>query len=359
MSKIRYPDKKEIRRQTSIIIDRSGIFDSFEPAFQYKECKPVRKKRKWIAKTAGTVFVLAALCLFVLLSGHIIRTAAVRRAALTSVGTDDTLGAKQPVDTSQRLAVTFDQQTMYTVGKTENGSEYSMVKNVLRLPQVYRYGVAVEPITTYYMRRWQSLSTQLGFGSMREQGDTVSELSFEEETPQTQTAFEENGLGVLFKYECSQSPEVYYLENKPNMVSFYENYSASYTVEEDNGIKTNYKISRVYGGNFDITTGEPVTLSDIFTDSDAGRHELAQAVFAQIRQRHGNEVVEAEYTSVENVLKSMNETTGWYFGKDGIVVCCNMVTATSPISMSKEIRYRVESSETYTVPYDDLSYLIP
>lgn len=359
MSKIRYPDKKEIRRQTSIIIDRSGIFDSFEPAFQYKECKPVRKKRKWIAKTAGAVFALAALCLFVLLSGHMIRTAAVRRAALTSVGSDDTLGAKQPVDTSKRMEVIFNQQTVYTNCENDNGSVVTMVKNELKLPEVYRYGTVVEPVTTYYMQRWQSLSTRLGFDAMNELEYTVRDLAFEAESPERQIAFEENESGVLFKYECSQVPDVYYLENKPDLVSFYENYSASYSAREDSGVITNYKISRVYGGSFDASTGEPITLSDVFTNPEAGRLELAQAVFAQVRQRHGNEALETEYTSVENVLKSLNETTGWYFGKDGIVVCCNRVTNVSPISMSKEIRYRVENSETYTVPYDDLSYLIP
>lgn len=349
MNRIKYPSRKEIHRQASVIVDRADIFEDFDEALDFTECRPVRKSRRSIKKVSYCCVAVSGLFVLLLLSREIISAPRhANNSALSRVTVDDTVQPEAAVTVNEKVTVQYNQKVVYANVRFGDGDEMELVRLECKIPTVYVDGESVQTISDYYEEQIEELSREQVILYEEEENKTAKNISLTEK--KSTDAFE---TGVRLKYEVSVVSNSNNVTSSSDIISFVENYSAS-----SQGISEDFKESRVYGSNFNVNTGKLLTLADLFTDYKKGSEELMNAVFSQILRRHANDVIENDYNSVQGLLESLDESRGWYLGQEGITVCCNRIR-------TEDVRYfesnrefiKITSNESYVVPYSQLTYL--
>lgn len=351
MKRIKYPSKKEIHRQASVIVDRADIFYDYDEALDFAECRPVRKFRKDIKKVSFCCLAVSGLFVLLFLFRQILPSNLLTNSsALLRVTVDDTIQSESAVTVNEKVTVNYNQKVVYANVRYGDGEESEMVRMECKVPTVSVDGESVGTISDYYEERVKELSTEQVM-QYKDENKIVEEVTLV--STQEKNSAVALDTGVQLKYDVKLVTDAADVSTSSNIISFVENFSAS-----TQGLPGEFKESRVYGSNFNVDTGELLTLKDLFTDYEEGSVQLMSAVFSQITRRHSNDLIENSYRSVQELLKNLNESNSWYFGQEGLTICCNGIRKEDfmyPIDDNTYIR--ITSSESYVVPYSQLAYL--
>lgn len=331
MSKIKYPSKKEMHQQISIIIDRSGIFHNQEQEgelLQFTECQPVRhtgKYTKYTRAMAGVCVMAAAAVFLVFGVKSYLYYNSMRSRAMTDMGTGKQEVTEEIVN--EQIVVQMQWLTI-----NENG-----ISKTVRIPTVYLNGKEVEEISNFYKPH---LSLQ-----NNEALDTEDQAEDSKEA-----SAQANAADIIVRHDCSVVKGI--SDHNMDVISFFEN---SYEqIKEDGVLSTTQNF---FARNFNVVTGEQISIQDIFTDSDKGISELASAIYREI-YRNLSAADYSRYKITERDIRELLLTDQlWCFDSTGIRFCCNDSIQTSDV-LEDGTTYIFCAGTTVTIPYSELSYLM-
>lgn len=326
MNRIKYPSKKEMHQQISIIIDRSGIFHKQEQegdTLQFTECKPVRHRGRY-TKAMADVCVMAAAAVLLVFAANQFLYYNMRSRAMTDMGTEKQEAAEEIVN--EQIVVQMQWLTI-----DENG-----ISKTVRIPTVYLNGKEVEGISNFY-------ETHLSL-----QNDEPMDAAVQAEEGEKADA-QANAADSAVRHDCSVVKGI--SDHNMDVISFFENYYEQ--TKEDGMVTTMQSFS---ARNFNVVTGEQISIQDIFTDSEKGISELASAIYREIYRNLSDEDI-GKYRITERDIRELLFTDQlWCFDSTGIRFCCNESMQTSDVS-EDGTTYIFCAGTTVTIPYSELVYL--
>ena len=324
MSKVKYPDKKEIQRQICTIIDRSRIFDEKDDSQTFTEVKPVNRKNSYsraffavVKTTASAAAVVLAVFLArgFIKSGSIIGQQAMNTGAnrlvyeqLHESVSDNTVSDSTDMDLSvggssgsreqvvnEAVTVKYDKYSR-TVMAEGNNTELAHING--SYPLVYSDGEILE-----YIRSSYELETeQIYLDVCKRYRNYYNETG------------NKSGDAVVSFNSVYSGCE--YLSD--NVISFYSNYNENY-YNDDISIST----VRIYGANFDTDEDRKLSYSDLFVNYDTAMQCIAQSVYNEMKLKSFTGSVREDYLIKENIAARIEQDNNFYFTSNGIVVCCN------------------------------------
>jgi hypothetical protein len=330
MSKVKYPDKKEIDIQISMILDKSELFKENNSKPTFLECEktrqPVNIKRHMISLCA-----IAAAAALIIVSINLIKPIFGVKSVtpLTNNIEDDIMNSTSIVKVNDSITFSTKQQVKST--RINNDQEG---QSTYALPIVTYNGQIVKSISEYYQDKMNLIQTKLDamYLSVKLGGnDTKSTLVQSDPNP------------MVASFQCSVVSGV--SERNKNVVSILENYNE--TTKYEDVIQNNNTVS---GSSFDIRTGNQIKLKDILTDYNAGRQQIMILLKQQVVNQHGVEAM-VDKLDADAVL----EDGQWYFGANGLTICCNgLVNNTGKLD---DKIYNNAFGETYVIPYEYINYI--
>jgi hypothetical protein len=335
MNKIKYPDRTEVDRQISIIIDKAGIFNEIEEQPNYTECVKVKSAKPYIQRIAflaGVAVVIAAI-MGTLKFSRI--SSATSSEPMTNVIENDTINKQTGIRINNQITVAFSNQGGYMTFDTPDET-LTKGQNVYSIPVVYYRGEEVAAISSFYNDRISEMQSKIDI-----------KFSYIDTGVGKNTQRNVNDLPIYTKYNCSTVTGISL--NNTDVVTIFENYSE--TSKYNNTVTA---MNEIYGNNFDASSGERIKLGSIFRDENAGMQELANQLQQQLKEAHASDSLANSYQDTASVMQYLTDGN-WYFGADGITVCCNNIRQEN--SQYSDVTYLNDCSETYVIPYGGLTYL--
>lgn len=332
MNRIKYPSKKEMHQQISIIIDRSGIFHNQEQegdTLQFTECKPVRHRGRYTKAMAG-VCVMAAAAVLLVFSANQFLHYNMRSRAMTAVGTEKQEVTEEIVN--EQIVVKMQWLTI-----DENG-----ISKTVRIPTVYMNGKEVEEISNFY-------ELQLSLQNDEPMDTAVQAVQAVQAEDGEKADAQENAADSVVRHDCSVVKGI--SDHNMDVISFFENYYEQ--TKEDGMLTTMQSFS---ARNFNVVTGEQISIQEIFTDFEEGISELASAIYIEI-YRNLSAADMGKYEITEKEIRELLFTDQlWCFDSTGIRFCCNGSIQTSDV-LEDGTTYIFYAGTTVTIPYSELFYL--
>lgn len=353
MSKVKYPDKKEIERQICTIIDRSQIFDEKDDSSIFTEVKPVRRSNygsRAFAVGSKVVVSAAAVLLAVFLTKGIVGSVSVTRQQAMNTGANASAYNQLSEDTAQD-GYTQIENSQANAAKISGINELTVNASVTVKYSKYSSTVVAEDNSTVLARINMSYPKIYIEGKALENANLLYELKSTTINLDANNRYREyyaqtgyNGSEGVINFNTVYS-ECGYLNS--NTVSFYSNYIES-SSQEDGSSST----VRIYGANFDAGSDKQLTYRDIFVNYDEAMQYITAAVYEEMQVRSANSGVGEEYATYESIAEKLEKDNNFYFTQSGIVVCCNGFMISE--SEQNGLTQNMESPGSVLVEFDSL-----
>ena len=380
MNKIIYPNKDEISRQISDIIDKSELFKDTsedEDVLEYTEFAPINRHKN----LARNVCACAAVAAVVLVAVTVVN----RGGSSLSIGCNNE--NVEPMNTVNNE----DEVNGLSDGVSDDvtassGEGYNLIKgNSMELWKKYDLNNKIKCILGTQGECNYKVDTSTGIVItvnkceipviMYKDSSITSINNYYE--GRANSAFEElknkwditNDIGELksISYAYEMESVCTYAGNS-DVLSILCKYDAIYISENSARLSSGdqYSVECLVSNNFNALTGDAITLDDIFIDAEAGKNELLTKLQELIHAEYSDSQVSEQYrsSSFDYVNGSNLAAAGlngdqcnWYFGKSGIEIICNNLLGDEVQEYTGSIDDVKGDHKTYVIPYDELTYL--
>lgn len=361
MTRVKYPSKKEIHSQVKEIIERSEIFDEIA-GNEYTECQRVSSRNgtwKNVACVMAGVAVLAVLMIIVepLLGGNGTRKSHAYGPSLSATG-EAKIGESSN-DNNKGKDVTNDNildiVDSYSDSYTEVGSGLDKIDSVSIFTKV----------RGTYKNDKVSVERTYQIPIVSKEGGTFAEITkaYDAYTDRIESYLQNKYYADGSKYNDYKNVNVKadftvsHNSNSYNGVTNILSFSNKYEEMTSGNGQNIEKIEEVYYNNFDVETGQRISLSDVYT-SDKLYTEIAKVIRQEISEMVQQNIfswnyISDNYISEERIAKIIKEEDNWCISSTGslIIQCNNFRTA-----VYAEDNLEYSRAESFII---DKSVLIP
>lgn len=386
MSKVKYPNKREIEAQVKEIIIRSDMFENTNE-FDFDGYEPLVRKKSYF-KT-GISFTGAVVCILVLFiavlplfqhtdisSGRPHTDGGEFNDGLTKEETTAEYKNNELNDESKNESKN-ESKTEESVAENgsssakdefEDSNDYGDEKNIAFV--LSRGNIIKINSKKITVTRTLNNSVQVKIEYLipviycNEELSDVNEYFNEAVESITNDIISRYGNIVKEKGELKDKVFVSYVMNyvgeqilhtdekllyQENFVSFAGLYKEQYY---EDGEILSYSQENRQGVVYIESEDKLAEYSDIVIDYDEEMRKIAEHIYSEITEKElgANETYSNEYSSVENIIKTLINDNNWYMGEFGIVICCNNYK-----NSTQEDGTVKTYSELITISYDDLN----
>ena len=416
MSRVKYPNKREIEAQVKQIIVRSDIFSGANQEYEAEDFEPVRRKTSYYKLAIKTGVAVAFAAVMFMLLKPVFDSANLNSSQALNNGADydDNLGVETETDNQDWKTGDEADTDAETVGSNENesatfGSSYDEINQteimdeerfnitvrlatkkirieedgqsaainisfqIPRITNKYNFGTY---INRFYENKvveiYENISQDYTISSEQQNKlisesykilnelisvDTIQGLIFESDKETDNYGNSESIYSDEIRTKNSIVLRYYSNYIKPNAIS--DNVASfcdtciEYTIDGNTA-------NRIYGNNFKVSYNRPLEYSDILKDYESGMQTIAEYVYQErlkINKYIGNDNVinKDKYESLEKILETLKEENNWYFSDKGIVICLNDYEKYSRATNNKWVTEY--DAVTICVPFDEFDII--
>lgn len=332
MTRVKYPTKKEIHAQVREIIERSEMFDEITGE-EYTECQRVNNKNTvWKSTVYGAAGIAAVVVLMITVETMTGSSTQNSHAYGPSLGEIGEIYSNESISAQKIASEDFNNENIYDDNHKSANSGSTKIDSV----SIYTN------VRGTYKNDKISIARTYQTPNVSKQGNTFTEISstyaeyFQRIDNYLQNKYYASSSAydgykeVSVKADFTVSHNSSYYSGVQNVISFTNKYEE---VADSSSAAIEKKIE-VYYSNYDVDTGQRISLSDVYI-SEVLYSEIAGIINQEINElvREGVFTLQSisdKYLSKAEIAEVVKNDDNWYISPNGslVIQCNNFRTAT-------------------------------